>query len=146
MVCMGLYHWNFQRSGALAISLWNDIYPLFTLPKWLVHADSFPCYMWFGIAICNTRQCKVLIFSQHYLLHLLNLRFHCKWHSLKLASSTYSKIVFIKKKTWWRHRASFKIQKNWVGILKYIVACERGGVSKEPPWLRAAMRHGPLTL
>ncbi len=28
----------------------------------------------------------------------------------------------------------------------YIVACQRGGVSEEPPWLRAATRHGPLTL
>ena len=28
----------------------------------------------------------------------------------------------------------------------YIVPCQRGGVSEEPPWLRAATRHGPLTL
>ena len=28
----------------------------------------------------------------------------------------------------------------------YIVACQRGGVSDEPPWLRAATRHGPGTL
>ncbi len=27
-----------------------------------------------------------------------------------------------------------------------IVACQRGGVCKEPPWLQAATRHGPLTL
>ena len=27
-----------------------------------------------------------------------------------------------------------------------IVACQRGGVSNKPPVLRAAMRHGPLTL
>ncbi len=25
----------------------------------------------------------------------------------------------------------------------YIVTCQRGGVSDEPPWLRAATRHGP---
>ncbi len=24
-----------------------------------------------------------------------------------------------------------------------IVACQRGGVSNKPPWLRAATRHGP---
>ncbi len=28
----------------------------------------------------------------------------------------------------------------------YIVACQQGGLSEEPPWLRAATRHGPLTL
>ncbi len=27
---------------------------------------------------------------------------------------------------------------------KYIVACQRGMVSEEPPWLLAAMGHGPL--
>ncbi len=53
-------------------------YPLFTLSKWLVHANPFPCHMWFRIAICNTRQCKVLVFSQHYLLHLFNLWLYCK--------------------------------------------------------------------
>ena len=28
----------------------------------------------------------------------------------------------------------------------YIVARQLGGVSVEPPWLRAATRHGPVTL
>ena len=28
----------------------------------------------------------------------------------------------------------------------HIVACQRGGVSNKPPVLRAATRHGPLTL
>ncbi len=27
-----------------------------------------------------------------------------------------------------------------------IVTCQQGGVSDEPPWLQAAMRHGPSTL
>ncbi len=35
----------------------------------------------------------------------------------------------------------------WVHYMnKYIVACQRGGVYEEPPWLRSATRHGPLTL
>ena len=32
-----------------------------------------------------------------------------------------------------------------MGLL-HTVACQRGGVSKEPPWLRAVTRHGPVTL
>ena len=28
----------------------------------------------------------------------------------------------------------------------FIVVCQGGGVSEEPPWLQAATRHGPLTL
>ncbi len=28
----------------------------------------------------------------------------------------------------------------------YIGACQRDGVSKEPPWLQAAARHGSVTL
>ncbi len=31
-------------------------------------------------------------------------------------------------------------------VLKYFVACQRGGVSRKPPDLKAATRHSPLTL
>ncbi len=34
---------------------------------------------------------------------------------------------------------------NYTLIRKYIVACQRGGVSNKPPWFRAATRQGPLT-
>ena len=38
-----------------------------------------------------------------------------------------------------------KLPKHTSFIL-YIIACQQGGVSSEPPWLRAATRHGPGTL
>ncbi len=32
------------------------------------------------------------------------------------------------------------------GKINQSIVCQRGGVSNEPPWLRAATRHGPGTL
>ncbi len=44
------------------------------------------------------------------------------------------------------HLSVRKEKTNCIHTDIYIVACQRGGVSDEPPWLRAATRHGPGTL
>ena len=50
----------------------------------------------------------------------------------------YSFIVIFYAKNWRKSR-------NFSRYL-YIVACQRGGVYDEPPWLWTATRHGPGTL
>ncbi len=35
---------------------------------------------------------------------------------------------------------------NEINLSVNIVVCQRGRVSEEPPWLRVATRHGPVTL
>ncbi len=40
----------------------------------------------------------------------------------------------------------YRGRQSWGCKFIYVVACQRGGVSEEPPWLRAATRHEPVTL
>ena len=66
--------------------------------------------------------------------------------SLRSMEKTYNKLEKAKRRLEDEFNAYKVIVYIQCNSVKYIVACQRGGVSDETPWLRAALRHGPGTL
>ncbi len=103
------------------------------------------CY-WVVSQFCNlnttllqNKVCKISIFTCYIvtlLLHFSHIKLYQCYVCITYFFETYKPAGFVYIVLYWNGPFGFNYMYN-------IVACQRGGVSNKPPWLRIATRHGP---
>ena len=89
---------------------------------------------WDSFEMPSLEMLEMLVGLQTPVISCLNIFF--KFQMLSI-NSIWKGNIYLKE---------LKLLTGIIALWHYIATCQWGGVSEEPPWLRAAMRHGSLTL